>query len=107
MRWLLDTNILIDHLRGKPAAVALMQDRVGESATSSLTVAELYQGVREGPERTSLAALEASLTVLPVTEEIARQGGLHSRQYRSSHGAGLIDCMIAATARNTTCNSSP
>jgi predicted nucleic acid-binding protein len=99
MRWLLDTNILIDHLRDKEDAVTLLNARIADSAISSLSVAELYQGVREGTERVALAALQSALTILPVTPEIAQQGGLYARQYRNSHGAGLIDCLLAATAK--------
>jgi hypothetical protein len=29
---------------------------------------------------------------------IAERGGLFSRDYRASHGCGLADCLIAATA---------
>ncbi len=100
MRWLLDTNILIDHLRDRPDAVALMNARIADSAVSSLTIAELYHGVREGRERAALSALQAIVAIFPVTDEIAQQGGLYARQYRSSHGSGLIDCLIAATAHH-------
>lgn len=36
--------------------------------------------------------------VLPITAEIGRQGGLWRRKYQPSHGVGLADVLIAATA---------
>ena len=97
MPWLIDTNVLIDRMRGRPEALQLVHDRLRDIATSSLVIAELYQGVRDH-EREALDELRDSLLVLDVTTEIAEQGGLYARQFRSSHGAGLIDCLIAATA---------
>jgi hypothetical protein len=97
MLWLVDTNILIDRMRGRTEALALVRDRLRDLATSSLVIAELYQGVRDH-EREALDELRDSLTVLDVTVAIAQQGGLYAKEFRSSHGAGLIDCMIAATA---------
>jgi predicted nucleic acid-binding protein len=97
MLWLVDTNILIDRMRGKAEALRLVEERLGDLATSSLVIAELYQGVRDH-ERAALDELRDSLVILDVTTEIAEQGGLYARQFRSSHGAGLIDCLIAATA---------
>ena len=43
-------------------------------------------------------AFIAAFRVLPVTEEIARHGGLHRRDYGHSHGTGLVNGIIAATA---------
>jgi predicted nucleic acid-binding protein len=97
MLWLVDTNILIDRMRGKAEALRLVEERLGDLATSSLVIAELYQGVRDH-ERAALDELRDSLVILDVTTEIAEQGGLYARQFRSSHSAGLIDCLIAATA---------
>ena len=33
----------------------------------------------------------------PITEEIARDGGLHRRDFGPTHGTGLVDGIIAAT----------
>lgn len=95
---LFDTDILIDYLRDLPEAVAFVETHISEGYLSVMNVAELYQGVREGAERTNLAATVSAFTVLPITADIAEQGGLFSRDYRASHGCGLADCLIAATA---------
>jgi len=48
--------------------------------------------------------------IIPVSEPIARQGGLLRKAYQPSHGTGLADAIIAATALQSkaslvTCNT--
>ena len=95
---LLDTSILVDYLRNKPAAVTYVEATAAQQLLSAVVVAELYGGVRDGAERAQLDALVASYSVLPVTESIAVEAGLLWRQYRPSHGVGLADALLAATA---------
>jgi predicted nucleic acid-binding protein len=45
---LLDTDILIDYLRGQVKAVAFLKKTRRHLLVSALTVAELHVGVREG-----------------------------------------------------------
>ncbi len=95
---LVDTDILIDYLRGHPEAVSFLESRIEDIFISVVSVAELYQGVRDGQERTRLSRMISALVVLPLTEEIAETAGLYRRDYRDRIGCGLADCMIAATA---------
>ncbi len=96
---LVDTDVLIDYLRGKKNASKFIEKSIDEICVSAITVGELYQGVIEGKERVALDSLISAFVVLPVTEEIAKDGGLLRREYHRSHGAGLADCLIAATAK--------
>ena len=95
---LTDTDILIDYLRGEPEAVAFVESNVNRICLSAITVAELNQGVKGARERDCVDALVSGFTILPITEEIAREAGLLCRQYRKSHGSGLADCLVAATS---------
>ncbi len=95
---LVDTDVLIDFLRGRAEAIEFLEQNLDHLHISSVTVAELYQGVRESQERTKLTTTLSALTVLPLTEEIAEVAGLFRRDYRTLMGCGLADCMIAATA---------
>lgn len=95
---LVDTDVLIDFLRGRSEAIEFLERRVDDLQVSAVTVAELCQGVRDGRERTKLATTLSALTVLPLTEEIAEGAGLLRRDFRDSMGCGLAECMIAATA---------
>ena len=95
---LIDTDVLIDYLRGQDEAVAFLEAHHSELHVSAVTVAELYQGVREGRERTQLARTLSAMTVLPITAQIAKAAGLMRREHRAKLGCGLADCLIAATA---------
>lgn len=95
---LVDTDVLIDFLRGNPEAVQFLERNINDLQVSVVTIAELYQGVREGHERVKLATTLSALTALPLTDEIAEAAGLLRRDFRVSMGCGLADCMIAATA---------
>jgi len=98
MAWLFDTDILIDYLRSRPDSVEVIEGYIFEADLSVMNVTELYQGVRDGDERTMLASTLSAFTVLPITLDIAEHGGLFARTYKASHSCGLADCLIAATA---------
>src|SRR5436309_3536567 len=95
---LIDTDVFIDALRGHPDAAAFLQGLTGPPLVSAVTVAELYAGVRDGPERVALDALIATVTVIPVDRAVAVRGGLIRRDYAKSHNVGIADALIAATA---------
>jgi len=97
-RLLLDTDVLIDFLRGQPQAVQLMEDTDCEFHVSAVSVAELYVGVRDGREREVLDQLMGLLRTIEISTEIAQQAGLWRREYGKSHGTGILDALIAACA---------
>lgn len=99
-----DTDVLIDYLRSRVEAVEYLENLLEPPIVSAITVAELYAGVREGKERKILDKLIENFTVISITKEIAIKGGLFRRDYFKSHGVGLADAIIAATAEteNTT-----
>ena len=94
---LVDTDVLIDYLRGVPAAVdALLA--LGEVSVSVVSVAELFAGFRGAREQADIGRLLAECQVLPITEDVAREAGLFKKKYFASHSVELPDAMIAATA---------
>jgi len=98
---LVDTDILIAHLRGAaPARDWLRQARQdGPLTVSVVTDAELSGGMRSA-ERHDGWTLLRSRRAEPATEIIARRAGEYVRQYRHSHsGIGLGDYLIAAPAQ--------
>jgi predicted nucleic acid-binding protein len=95
---LLDSCILIDYLRDYPAAVAYLEGLDRWPLISALTVTELYAGVRDGRERAVLDGLVVGLEVVAVDRAIAERGGLFRRDHGRSHGVGVVDAVIAATA---------
>ncbi len=95
---LIDTDVLIDYLRGQADAVNYLESLNVHFFISAITVAELYSGVREGAERKTLDDFISAFEIVPVDETIAVRGGLHRRNYGKSHNVGLADAIIAATA---------
>ena len=49
-------------------------------------------------EQAALENFVSLFRVVPVNAEIAKAGGLHKRDYGKSHGVGLADAILAATA---------
>jgi predicted nucleic acid-binding protein len=95
---LLDTCVLIDYLRDRPPAIDFLHRMRERASVSVITTAELYAGVRTGAEETRVDALLTRLLVLEVDLAIARLAGRFRRDYRQSHGIGIPDALIAATA---------
>ena len=98
---LLDTDLLIDYLRSHPSAEALFDKLPDDCAISTLSVAELHAGVREGAERHALDTLLGTFSQIELSAKIAAHGGLLRRDWGKSHGVGLNDALIAATAIHT------
>jgi hypothetical protein len=98
-RILLDTDIWVDYLRGLPRAVDYVKAHADQLVLSVITIAELYAGAKDNDERDHLDELTSLFPVFPITAEIARMGGLYKRDYFRSHGVGLADGLLAATAQ--------
>jgi hypothetical protein len=94
-----DTDVLVDFLRGYPDAVAYVKSQGERIVLSAVVVAELYAGVKDDEELQRMDEFLSQFTVLPVTWELARSAGLLRRDYRKSHGVGLADAILAATAK--------
>ncbi len=95
---LLDTDVLVDYFRGHNAAIAFVNARSARIILSSIVVAELFAGVKGDAEQAALESLVSLFSVVPVSAEIAKAGGLYKRDYGKSHGVGLADAILAATA---------
>lgn len=98
---LVDTDVLVEYLRGHPSAIRFVRDHANRIILSAMSVAELYAGVRggvNGPEQLALANFLSLFSIIPVSAEVAKVGGRYRRDYAGSHGVGLADAVIAATA---------
>ncbi len=99
MNCILDTNILIDQLRGITKA-KIFADSLGDGVTiSSISVAELYGGVRSAEQKIKVGRFVESFRILPFDTEVAELAGDYMRQYYRSHAVELPDAAIAATAQ--------
>lgn len=88
----------VDFLRGHPVAVNYIRENADRIILSSMVAAELYAGVRGDQELATLDKLLSVFRMVPVSSQIAKMGGIFKRDYAKSHGVGLADAIIAATA---------
>ena len=93
-----DTNIFVDYFRGREKAVELVGAEASRIVLSAIVVAELYAGVKGAREEMILGNFIQLFEVVPVTEEIAVLGGTYRKTFGKSHGVGLADALIAASA---------
>ena len=105
MSWLLDTNIFIPALNGRPAVRARLNEAeaTGDVVTSVLVLGELLYGAKCSKRSAeNIVAVEnqlANVKILPVTSEVTR---LFSDLKASLRRRGIvksdIDLLIATTA---------
>lgn len=105
MIWLLDTNILIPALNGKPAVRARLNETAagGEVVTSVLVLGELLHGAQCSKRSAeSVRAVEKELSrirILAVSEAISRRFAELKTALRSKGIAKSdVDLLIATTA---------
>lgn len=93
-QYLLDTCILIDHLRGIPKATAwLAALQEGEAVISPVTRAEIFAGGTE-IERCAAACLIESFACYSINAAIGDRAG----EIRRRHGLELPDALQASVA---------
>lgn len=104
MKYLLDTNVVSDYLRGVDSVVRkIHQAKPSDVAISAVTVMELRYGAARRQSAKLSAAVEAFLagiTVVAFDAEAAEHAGLMRAQMESKGIAiALADCQIAACAQ--------
>lgn len=100
MTALIDTSVLVDHLRGHPGAAAVLQRerRAGRILASEITRLELLAGMRRHEEAATRLLLSA-FDWRAVDEEVAERAGTLGRRWLPSHHTiDAADLAIAATA---------
>lgn len=97
-----DTTVLIDHLRGHAAAVACLDGvnlRGDELWSVPVVRTEVLAGIR-APESAAMQILFGALRWLDVTTELADAAGELAARYRRSHsGIDIVDYLVAAAAQ--------
>jgi predicted nucleic acid-binding protein len=100
-KYLLDTTILIEHLRGRKEAVDLLTVLARQGHRLGLcciNVAELYSGLSH-EERARADRLIDSLDFYDVTREVAKQAGQYRYDFaRRGVTLSTADTLVAATA---------
>jgi tRNA(fMet)-specific endonuclease VapC len=103
--WLLDTNIFIPALNGRPTVRARLNEAAsrGEVVTSVLVLGELLHGAQCSKRSTeNVRGVERELSrirILPITERISRRfADLKTALRRSGIAKSDVDLLIATTA---------
>jgi len=97
--WMLvDTDVLVDFLRGDERAVSFIYENSSRIILSPIVIAELNAGVKGDAELSALNSFVSFFRVVQIDSEIAKSGGLYKRDFGRSHGVGLADALLAATA---------
>jgi predicted nucleic acid-binding protein len=99
MSLLVDTDVLIWHLRGY-AQAAHRLDRLTPLTLSAMSYLELLQGMRNKEELTAVQKMFAlrQANVLPLTAAITQRATELMTTLTLSHGLQAGDALIAATA---------
>lgn len=103
---ILDTDFLIDLMRGKADAVQrqqLMTEGKENCKVAAATVFELWVGValssRSQDEKAKIISALSAFDAAPMTGAVAEKAGeLHGSLLKSGNSIGVLDSMIAATA---------
>ncbi|HKZ86817.1 MAG TPA: type II toxin-antitoxin system VapC family toxin [Anaerolineae bacterium] len=96
--YLLDSGLVIRHLRGDPEAVQMLRElsRRARLGISVVTHLEVYAGMR--PQQAyQTRKLLSRFVAHDVDREIAERAGEYVRRYRE-RGTSIPDAIVAATA---------
>jgi predicted nucleic acid-binding protein len=104
MKYVIDTSILIDHLRGIREATSLVEKVERgeiEGIVSTVTEAELLsaKGCEDPKEKEIIEKLVGVFRKVEFDNEIAKIGA----EFRREYGTSLLDSVIAATAFREKC----
>ena len=104
MSTVIDTSVIIDILRGLPAAVDYVEGLDDVPACSEITRVEVTRGLRTA-ERAPAERLFQQLRWLALDEGIARRAGEFGRKWGRSHpGISTPDLVVAASAEQLGAN---
>lgn len=100
MRYLLDTTVLIDHVRGKPSVVELVRSLFSEPNDVYVCDVVITESLSKGPddEISFIDALLRPLEYVSTTPDAARWAGASRRALRRTSPRHLGDAIIAGVA---------
>jgi len=99
-RFLIDSDVIIEYLRGSEQAIRYLESLEGGLCVSAITVAELFAGVRDDDEDAAPERFLWAFDVIPIDQALARLGGLCRRSYQPGYGTGLADALVAMSAES-------
>lgn len=98
MRYLIDTNIIIDHLRGDSKATSFLEEIENKGIKASISVITEYELLVYPPlthkQQEDIIAFIEIFAILNITSSIVRIAARFRRIYKTD----IVDSLIAATA---------
>lgn len=100
MRYLLDTTIFIDHVRGRPSAIAMLQDLFGKPNDLFVCDAVVAEACSSGSDEhlEAILALIEALEYVSTHPDAAQWAGASRRRLRQTSPRRLGDALIAGVA---------
>lgn len=95
---LIDSDVLIDYLRGRAEAIEFLDGVEERLLVSAISVAELFAGAAHAGEAERLRTFLAAFEVQAIDSEVAETGGAYRAAHGKPDGTGLADALIAASA---------
>jgi len=95
-KYLVDTTVLVDHLRGKTKASKFLER--DDYLVSAITLAELLQGARNKKEQKIIEELISQLAISWGNKTINQLAIELIQVYFLKHNLRFLDALIAATA---------
>jgi predicted nucleic acid-binding protein len=95
---LLDTNILIEILKGNKDTVKMVEDFSTPVSISSISAMELYYGAINKQEIKKIERFISLFETLHLTKEISLKATHLIKLYAKSHTLDIPDSLIASTA---------
>lgn len=95
-KFLVDTTLLVEHLRGSEKARIFLQD--DSPYISTVSIAELIQGSRDNKELMAAIKLCSSLSEIAIDKKISNKAIELMKKFYLSKGLRFLDALIAATA---------
>lgn len=100
MRILLDTDVIIECLKGNREIVDALEGVHNKGYIISFTPiprAEVYAGLRKGEEE-RIDELLQTMESLSIDDKIGKVAGVYLAEFRKSHNLEIADALIAAAA---------
>ena len=95
---LLDSNILIDILKGREQTIRTVESFSGNLFISAVSAMELYYGAFNKAESKKIERFLFLFEIVQIDEEISKLAVTLVNKYAQSHTLDIPDVLIAATA---------
>ena len=94
----LDTNILIEILKGNEKTINKVKSFTDTLCISSISVMELYYGALNKVELNKLEKFVSLFYIVHLSENISKTSTKLIKQYAKSHSLDIPDSLIASTS---------